>query len=345
MFAMVCVVWQIIWFDSRHFSRVVAFAISKIRLGTLVLLSLSACVSTVLAYAAYLAILYSLRRLWETTSPSCTKDRDVFASRYVAIVSVFSFMTYWITHVVSSFAQTLGSLVLKNEILSNVQRESGQSSMHRTQTRTTLRLTYNSVCLGAGLVAFSELVKDLTMGLGQNLLLSPKSSSHPSTGAFLLTLLVYIGPFYAALDKKISEWTFSMIALDSTTYWSANKSGVALMSGAGLDILKDTGLFHMMTYFPVAIGMASAISTYLLVTLVPGPIMEAKDTLLIEFLVAFAYFGGSQVTRAAFAPFKGAMCTIYVMMAREPAVFQEHYGAVWTRLEEFNPSVAEALLK
>ncbi|THV43774.1 hypothetical protein BGAL_0934g00020 [Botrytis galanthina] len=135
------------------------------------------------------------------------------------------------------------------------------------------------------------------------------------------------------------------MALDSTTYWQANKSGVALMSAAGLDILKDSGLFQMISYFPVVIGVISALSTFFLITLKPGPVVETKDLLIAEVLVAFAFFGGAQIARAAFAPFKGAMCTIFVMMARDPAVFQEHYGQIWTRLEELHPGVAEALLK
>ncbi|TGO43968.1 hypothetical protein BCON_0685g00010 [Botryotinia convoluta] len=345
IFAVVCIVWQITWFDSRHFSRVVAFTISKTRLWTLVALSVFASLATTLVYAGYLTVLYSLRHLWDSTSPSCTKDRDVFASRFMAIVVLVSVVTYWITHVVSSFAQTLGALATKNEILLIIQRESGQSSMRRTQTRTALRLTYNSVCCGAGLVSSSAFLKDLAMGLGQNLTLLPESSSHSSTTACLLSLLAYLGPFHAALDTKMSDWTFSMIALDSTTYWQANKSGVALMSAAGLDILIETGLFQMIAYFPVAIGVISAISTYLFVTLMPHHLVEINNLLKTEVLLAFAYFGGSQIARAAFAPFKGAMCTIYVMMARDPAVFQEHYGQIWTRLEELNPGVAEALLK
>ncbi|TGO37475.1 hypothetical protein BHYA_0096g00140 [Botrytis hyacinthi] len=344
IFAVVCVVWQINWFNSRHFSRVVAFTISQTRLWTLVALSALSSLVTMLLYAGFLIVIYSLRNLWNSTSPSCTKDRDVFASRFMAIVVLLSVVTYWITHVVSSFAQTFGALATKNQIL-NVQRGSGESTMRRTRHRKSLGISYNSVCLGAGLVSFSEFIKDLLMGLGQNLTLLPESSSHSSTAGFLLGLLAYLGPFHATLDSNISEWTFSMIALDSTTYWQANKSGVALVSAAGLDVLKETGLFQMITYFPVAIGVISAISTYLFVTLMPHHLVEINDFLKTEVLIALAYFGGSQIARAAFAPFKGAMCTIFIMMAKNPAAFQEHHGQIWTRLEELHPGVAEALLK
>ncbi|TGO25408.1 hypothetical protein BPAE_0081g00420 [Botrytis paeoniae] len=341
----VCIVWQIVWYDSRHFSRVVTFAISQIRLWTLVALGLVASVVTALLYAGYLLVIYNLRRIWDVSVPSCTKDRNLYTPRFIAAIILLSATTYWITHVISSFAHILGALFAKNHVLSNVKSESGHSTIRRTAIRATLRSTYSSVCFGAGLVSFSSFLKDLGMASGQNMSLTPDSNFSSTTGALLLTLLVYLAPFHAALDSKNSEWTFSMMALDSTTYWEANKSGVALMSAAGLDILKDSGLFQMISYFPVVIGVVSALSTFLLIILKPGPVEETKDVLIAEVLVAFAFFGGSQIARAAFAPFKGAMCTIFVMMARDPAAFQEHYGQVWTRLEELHPGVAEALLK
>ena len=341
----VCVVWQIVWFDSRHFSRVVAFAISQIRPWTLLLISLVSSIATALSYAGFLAVLYSLKRIWDTAVPGCTKDRNLYTSRFIAAIILLSATTYWFTHVISSFAHILGAIVAKNRVILNVQKESGQSSIQRKQIRAMLRSTYNSVCYGAGLVSYTVFLKDLVIGLGQNISLGPTSPFLSTTGALLLTVLTFIGPFHGALDRTNSPWTFSMMALDSTKYWHASKAGAALMSAAGLNILKETGLFQMIEYFPVLIGVVSAVSTFLLVTLIPGPIVEYNDILVAEVLVAFAYFGGSQISRAAFAPFNGAMCTIFVMMAREPAIFQEHYGVVWTRLEEFNPSVAEALLK
>ncbi|ATZ58063.1 Bcpie2 [Botrytis cinerea B05.10] len=341
----VCVVWQIVWFDSRHFSRVVTFAISQIRPWTLLLISLVSSIATALSYAGFLAVLYSLKRIWDTAVPGCTKDRNLYTSRFIAAIILLSATTYWFTHVISSFAHILGAIVAKNHVILNVQKESGQSSIQRKQIRAMLRSTYNSVCYGAGLVSYTVFLKDLVIGLGQNISLGPTSPFLSITGALLLTVLTFIGPFHGALDRTNSPWTFSMMALDSTKYWHASKAGAALMSAAGLNILKETGLFQMIEYFPVLIGVVSAVSTFLLVTLIPGPIVEYNDILVAEVLVAFAYFGGSQISRAAFAPFNGAMCTIFVMMAREPAIFQEHYGVVWTRLEEFNPSVAEALLK
>ncbi|KAF5868797.1 putative bcpie2 protein [Botrytis fragariae] len=345
IFAVVCIFWQISWFDSRHFSRAVAFTISKTRLWTLVALSFFASSVTILSYAGFLTILYSLRHVWELMIPSCTKDRDLFSSRFMVVVFVVSIVTYWITHVVSSFAQTLGALATKNQLLHNVRRESGQSPMRRARARTGFKSIYNSVCCGAGLVSSLAFLKDFALSLGQNLTLLPESSSRFSTTACLVGLLTYLGPFYTAVDMKISDWTFSMIALDSTSYWQANKSGVALMSATGLDILKDSGLFQMIAYFPVAIGVISAISTFLFVTLMPHHLVKIDDLLEPEILLAFACFAGSQIARAAFAPFKGAMCTIFVMMARDPAVFQEHQGQIWTRLEELHPGIAETLLK
>ncbi|KAF7852904.1 uncharacterized protein EAF02_012134 [Botrytis sinoallii] len=341
----VCIVWQIVWFDSRHFSRVVTFAICQIRPWTLIALSFIASLVTALLYAGYLLVLYNLRRIWDVSAPSCTKDRNLYTPRFIAAIILLSATTYWITHVVSSFGHVLGALFTKNHVLLNIQSDSRHSNIRRTAVQTTLRLTYSSVCFGAGLLSFSVFLKDLGMASGQNISLTPDSSLHSTTGALLLTLLVYLTPFHAALDSKHSDWTFSMMALDSTTYWQANKSGVALMSVAGLDILKESGLFQMISYFPVVIGLISALSTFFLVTLKPGPVVETKDLLIAEVLVAFGFFGGAQIARAAFAPFKGAMCTIFVMMARDPAVFQEHYGQIWTRLEELHSGVAEALLK
>ncbi|TGO80854.1 hypothetical protein BPOR_1618g00010 [Botrytis porri] len=341
----VCVVWQVVWFDSRHFSRVVTFAISQIRLWTLLTLSLAASVITALLYAGYFYVVYSLRRIYDVAAPSCTKDRNLYTPRLIAALIFLSVTTYWITHVISCFTQVVGALFTKNHVLSNVQNDSGHSTIRRTAVRTTLRQIYSSLCFGAGLVSFSVFLKDLGMALGQNLSLTPDSNFHSTTGALLLTLVVYLAPFHAALDSKNSDWTFPLMALDSSTYWQANKSGVALMSAAGLDILKDSGLYQMISYFPVMIGMISALSTFLLITLMPGPVEETKDVSIAEILVAFAFFGGVQIARAAFAPFKGAMCTVFVMMARDPAAFQEHYGQIWTRLKELHPGVAEALLK
>ncbi|KAF7945051.1 hypothetical protein EAE96_009834 [Botrytis aclada] len=338
-FIAACIVWQIVWFDSRHFSRVVAFAISQIRPWTFVALSFFASVATALSYAGFLYVMYSLRHIWDITTPGCTKDRDLYTPRFVAAVLFLSAMIYWFTHVISSFAEFLGAVVAKNQILK------GQKGSAHSSIKKMLRLSYNSVCFSAGIVSFSVFVKDLAVGLGQNISLSPASPFLSNTGALLLTLLAYLGTFHGALDTKISDWTFSMIALDSTTYWQAMKSGKVLMSAAGLDVLKETGLFQMISYFPVAIGVISAVSMFLLIILMPSTIVETRDVLLAEILVAFAYLGGSQIARATFAPFKGAMCTIYVMMARDPAAFQEHYGQIWTRLEELHPGVAEALLK
>ncbi|KAF7921478.1 uncharacterized protein EAE97_011267 [Botrytis byssoidea] len=315
----VCIVWQIVCFIAS--------------------------LLTTLLYAGYLLVLYNLRRIWDVTAPSCTKDRNFYTPRFIAAIILLSATTYWITHVISSFAHFFGALFTKNHVLMNVQSDSRHSNIRRTAVQTTLRLTYSSVCFGAGLLSFSVFLKDLGMASGQNLSLTPDSNFRSITGALLLTLLVYLAPFHAALDSKHSDWTFSMMALDSTTYWKANKSGVTLMSAAGLEMLKDSGLFQMISYFPVVIGVISALSTFFLITLKPNPVEETKDVLIAEVLVAFAFFGGSQIARAAFSPLKGAMCTIFVMMARDPAVFQEHYGQIWTRLEELHPSVAEALLK
>ncbi|ESZ93490.1 BcPIE2 [Sclerotinia borealis F-4128] len=120
---------------------------------------------------------------------------------------------------------------------------------------------------------------------------------------------------------------------------------MGLMSNTGLDFFsKTTGFYQLIQYTPLVIGGAAAISTYLMVTIMPGPLLQTNDILMADVLVAFAFFGGMQIARAALSPFKGVMCTVWVMMAREPVIFKDHHGEIWDGLVELNPLVAEALL-
>ncbi|QSZ33159.1 hypothetical protein DSL72_002745 [Monilinia vaccinii-corymbosi] len=346
VFAAVCLIWQIVWFDSRHLSRAIALQICDIsKVSPLLALSGSASAATVVVYGGYLWFLFGLRQLWDTANPSCTKDRYMYPPRFMMVIVLLSLITYWTTQAVSTLAQTLATATTQRHMF-NVQPGLIHPSGRKSSMGRVLRLNIGSVCFGAGLLSLSLFLKDLSMGLMQNISLNRTDAFRSSTAALLLSLLLYMNPLYAALDAKINDWAFVIIGLNGTSYWHANTIGVILMSSTGLDLLsKGTGLYQMFLYLPLVIAGIAAISTYLMVTLVPGPILQTSDVLMADVLVAFAFFGGMQVARAVLAPFKGAMCTIWVLMARQPRIFKDHHADIWESLVGLNPSLAEALLK
>ncbi|KAF7857904.1 hypothetical protein EAF04_009262 [Stromatinia cepivora] len=345
IFTIVSVTWLIIWFDTRHWSQVLAQELFNIKSWSLFALSISASALTMVVFGGYLSVLYSMRQLWDTNFPKCTKDRNIYPSRYIMVIFLLSLVTYWITQVIASLGQTLAAVAIQKHIF-KVHPDLGESKALRTSIRRILGLSFGSVCFGAGLLSLSLFLKDLSMVLMQNLSLAPTDPFRSATAAVLMSLLTYMGPLYAALHTKINDWAFVIIALDGIPYWKANQVGVTLLMSTGLDILhRETGLSEMITHLPLVIGGISATSTYLLVTLMPGPIVETSDILTADVLVAFAFFGGMQIARAVLAPFKGGMCTIYVMIAREPTLFKDHHEEIWNRLVELRPALAEALLK
>ncbi|KAA8564294.1 hypothetical protein EYC84_011238 [Monilinia fructicola] len=315
------------------------------KVSPLIVLSGSASVATIIVYGVYLWFLFGLRQLWDTASPACTKDRNMYPPRFMMVIIVLSLITYWTTQAISTLAQTLATAAAQKYILS-IQPGLGHSSDRKCSIARILRINVGSVCFGAGLLSLSLFLRDLSMGLMQNISLTPKDAFRSSTAALLLSLLVYMTPLYAALEAKINDWAFVIIGLDGICYWHANRIGVMLMSRTGLDLLsKGTGLYQMFLYVPLAIAGIAAISTYLMVTLIPGPILQTSDVLVADVLVAFAFFGGMQIARAVLAPFKGAMCTMWLLMAREPTVFRDHHKDIWESLVELNPCLAELLLK
>ncbi|CAD6453336.1 754fa09d-5e3f-4111-8991-537f324cf834 [Sclerotinia trifoliorum] len=344
IFTAISVIWLIVWFDSRHWSRVLAQELFSIKSWSLFALSISTSAMTALVFGGYLSVLYSMRQIWDTSFPRCTKDRIIYPSRFIMTIFLLSMVTYWVTQVIASLGQTLATVAIQKHIFkvhTGLEKSKVQTSIRRI-----LRHSCGSVCFGAGLLSLSLFLKDLTMVLTQNLALVPRDSFRSATTATLMSLLVYMGPLYAALHVKINDWVFVIIALDGFPYWKANQVGVTLLMSTGLDILhRETGLSEMINHLPLVIAGISATTTYLLVTLMPGPIAETGDVLTADVLVAFAFFGGMQIARAALAPFKGGMCTMYVLMAREPKLIMENHGEIWNCLEELKPTITEALLK
>ncbi|KAI9651319.1 putative choline transporter, neither null mutation nor overexpression affects choline transport [Ciborinia camelliae] len=346
VFAALCLIWLILWHNSRHLSKAICSTVCKLVLNQPVVLALSVSASaiTILIYGGYLVVLYSLRQQWDTRSPSCTKDRSTNPPKLLTETILLSLITYWTTQTISTLAQTLASTVTQQHI-SNVQSGLRQSKSRKSSISRSLRINCGSVCLGAGLLSLDLFLKDLTMGLMQNISLAPADPFHAKTAALLLSLMFYMAPLYAALGEKINDWAFVLVGLDNTSYWHANRIGVTLMSSSGLDLLaKSTGLYQLIEHIPVVIGGIAAMSTYLIITFVPGPIIQTSDVMMADVLVAFAFFGGTQISRAVLAPFKGAMCTIWVLMAREPTLFKDHHGEIWKGLVELNPILAEELL-
>ncbi|KAJ8061933.1 hypothetical protein OCU04_009718 [Sclerotinia nivalis] len=344
IFTAISVIWLIVWSNTRHWSQVLAQELFNIKSWSLFALSISVSATTMLVFGGYLSVLYSMRQTWDTSFPRCTKDRIIYPSRFIMAIFLLSMVTYWVTQVIASLGQTLAAVAIQKHIF-KVHPDLGHSKA-RTSIRRILRLSCGSVCFGAGLLSLSLFLKDLSMVLMQNLSLAPTDPFRSATTAILMSLLTQMGPLFAALHTMINDWVFVIIALDGIPYWKANQVGVTLLMSTGLDILhRETGLSEMITHLPLVIAGISATVTYLLVTLMPGPIVQTGDILTADVLVAFAFFGGMQIARAVLAPFKGGMCTIYVMIAREPKLFKDHYEEIWNRLEELRPTLAEALLK
>lgn len=344
LFTAISVIWLIVWFDSRHWSQVLAQELFSIKSWSLFALSICTSAMTALVFGGYLSVLYSMRQVWDDYFPACTKDRIVYPSRFIMAVFLLSLVTYWVTQVIACLGQTLATVAIQKHIFKV--HTSLEKSKVQTSIRRILRHSCGSVCFGAGLLSLSLFLKDLTMVFTQNLALVPRDAFRSATTATLMSLLMYLAPLYAALHAKINDWVFVIIALNGFPYWKANQVGVTLLMSTGLDVLhRETGLSEMINHLPLVIAGISATTTYLLVTLMPGPIAETGDILTADVLVAFAFFGGMQIARATLAPFRGGMCTIYVLMAREPKLIMENHGKIWSRLEELKPAIAEALLK
>lgn len=285
-----------------------------------------------------------MKQIWDSAYPGCTKDRNSYLSWLVLSLVLVSVLLYWITITIATVGQTLAAASTQ-KYLCNFQPGLEKSIIRRCSIGRILRFGCGSVCFGAGLLSLSLFLKDLSMGLMQ-ISFAPMGAFKALTAALLMAMLTYMAPLYTRLDAKINDWAFTIIALDGNRYWSANRTGTALMQRAGLDFLaKDTGLWAMFQYIPLAVGGTSAVTTYLIVSLIPGPILQTQDVLFADILIAFAFLGGMQITRAVFAPFKGVMCTVWVVMAREPRLFEERYGDVWGSLVELNQGVAAALLE
>lgn len=320
---------------------VLATQIGDLKSWALLTLSVSASASTILVYAGYFWVLYALRQIWDTSTPNCTNDRLRYLPRYIIIIVAYSFVAYWITQVISCSAQTLAASLTRTRL---IKLHPGLQFSSHLQPSSWTRTISGSLCYGAALVSLSLFLKDLGMGLMQNISLAPTSPFRSSTAALLMALVIYLSPLHSALHNKINDWGFVLIGLDGTKYWKANQIGGDLMSSSGLDV-DAVGLSQMIQYIPLTIAGISAISTYLLVTIMPGPILATNDVLSADVLVAFAFFGGMQISRAVLAPYKGAMCTIYLMMVREPRLFRDHHSVLWNQLVLYKPVIADALLK
>ncbi|PQE21440.1 hypothetical protein CJF30_00008306 [Rutstroemia sp. NJR-2017a BBW] len=147
------------------------------------------------------------------------------------------------------------------------------------------------------------------------------------------------------IQRVYNDWAFVLMEFDHLDYYTAMTRGGSFMFIRGLQALADeSAIIKIFDYIPLAIGGTCAVTMYLILTILPGPIKDTNDVATADAVTAGSFLAGMQIARTVMAPFKGATVTTFVLMGREPQTFKSQHGDLWMALVEIRPRVAEGLL-
>ncbi|PQE33219.1 PNS1 protein [Rutstroemia sp. NJR-2017a WRK4] len=302
--------------------------------------------ATLAMYFAFFCILGRMRSFWQTMDPACSTTKSRWVGLLLGVIFFLCLLVYWITQTISVLAQALASGPVRSWFLGA--RDGKDSYVLSHSIRQTFRFRLGSISLGSLMLSLAWILRDLSIAVMQIQFAGSNGSTstlQTSVSPLLLALLLYLAPTPDMIQRVYNDWAFVLMEFDQLDYYTAMTRGGSFMFIRGLQALADeSAIIKIFDYIPLAIGGTCAVTMYLILTILPGPIKDTNDVATADAVTAGSFLAGMQIARTVMAPFKGATVTTFVLMGREPQTFQSQHGDLWMALVEIRPRVAEGLL-
>ncbi|PQE23212.1 pns1 protein [Rutstroemia sp. NJR-2017a BVV2] len=337
------------WKESSKISGlIVAQAIwgTSVAYSGIFLVSAAAGLATLAMYFSFLCILGRMRSFWQTMDPACSTTKSRWVGLLLGVIFFLCLLVYWITQTISVLAQSLVSGAVRGWFFSAQDSQDNYLLSH--SIRQTFRFRLGSISLGSLMLSLAWILRDLSIAVMQIQFAGNSgntSTLQTSVSPLLLALLLYLAPTPATVQMVFNDWAFALMEFDQLDYYNAMTRGGSFMFIRGLQALADeSAIMKIFDYIPLAIGGTCAVTMYLILTILPGPIKDTNDVLTADAVTAISFLAGMQIARTVMAPFKGATVTTFVLMAREPQTLKSQHVDLWMALVEIRPKVAEGLL-
>jgi hypothetical protein len=339
------------WKESSKLSGlIVAQALweTSVAYSGIFLISAAAGVATLAMYFSFLCILGRMRSFWQTMDPACSATKSHWLGLMVGVIFIECLFVYWVTQTISVLAQSLVSGAVRGWFFSAQDQDGKDDYLLSRSIRQTFRFRLGSISLGSLMLSLAWILRDLSIAVMQIQFAGNAGTStlQTSVSPLLLALLLYLAPTPATIQMVYNDWAFVLMEFDRLNYYDAMIRGGSFMFIRGLQALADeSAIMKIFDYIPLAIGATCAVTMYLMLTILPGPIKDTNDVLTADTVTAISFLGGMQIARTVMAPFKGATVTTFVLMAREPETLKSQHVDIWMALVEIRPKVAEGLLE